>query len=156
MMRFSAALICVLLMCASASAQGLQRHVDERTGTAALVPSDWRPSSGDPNWEGVRFFSRDGESWLAVWGKSSQGYTTRAYQSLVADAAGDRVTYARRGNNWFVVSGFKGDRIFYVKAVRRCGRDQWHHIAFEYPAERKRTYDRLVTQVSRSLGAACD
>jgi hypothetical protein len=155
MTRFSMALIVVSLACANASAQGLKRHVDDRTGTAALVPSDWRPSPSDPNWEGVRFFSRDGDSWLAVWGKNSGGQSTGAYQSFVGNAAGDNVTYARRGTNWFVVSGYRGDRIFYVKAVRRCTRDQWHHIAFEYPAAQKRAYDRLVTAVSHSLGAEC-
>lgn len=155
-MRIIAALVALLLVSTAAFAQGLKQHFDERTGTVAMVPSEWQPSSRDPDWEGVRFFSDDKESWVAVWGKSSEGHSSRSYYKLVADTAGDRVTYSRRGRNWFVVSGYKGDRIFYVKAIRRCGRESWHHIALEYPAERKRAYDRMVSAVSRSLSAECD
>jgi hypothetical protein len=39
----------------------------------------------------------------------------------------------RRETDWLAVSGFKGDRIFYRKAVIACGGTVWHHIEFEYP-----------------------
>lgn len=156
MSRFLTAFIVLVVAGTTGAAQTLREYFDGGTGTLALVPADWQPSGDDPKWEGTRFFSRDREAWLAVWGKRDIEHTPRVYQKMVAEAAGDRVTYSRRGQNWFVVSGFKGDRIFYVKAIRRCGRETWHQVAFEYPAERKRAYDSLVTAVSQSLRAQCD
>jgi hypothetical protein len=38
--------------------------------------------------------------------------------------------YERREPNWIVVSGYKGNRIFYRRATRACENRQWHHIAF--------------------------
>jgi hypothetical protein len=51
---------------------------------------------------------------------------------------GETVTYFRREPDWIAVSGFKGGRIFYRKAVLACGGTVWHHIEFEYPAALKR------------------
>ena len=58
-MRMIAALMVLLLTGAAGSAQALKEHMDETTGTIALVPVDWQPSSRDPDWEGVRLFSDD-------------------------------------------------------------------------------------------------
>ena len=38
--------------------------------------------------------------------------------------------YERREPNWIVVSGYKGNRIFYRRATLACENRQWHHIAF--------------------------
>jgi hypothetical protein len=35
-------------------------------------------------------------------------------------------------SDWLAVSGIKGNKIFYRKAVIACGGKVWHHIAFEY------------------------
>jgi len=117
------------------------------------VPANWQPWRDDPKWDGIRLFSPDGEAWLAVWGNGGIKRSSRTYQNMVADTAWDHVTYSRRGQNWFVVSGYKGSRIFYVKAIRRCGDDTWHQIALEYPAERKRAYESLVIAIPPSKRA---
>ena len=56
--------------------------------------------------------------------------------------------------NWRAVSGIKGDRIFYRKAVIACGGTVWHHIAFEYPASHKRQIDPFVLRASQSIDHA--
>jgi serine/threonine-protein kinase len=63
------------------------------------------------------------------------------------------VTYRRRGQSWIVVSGFKGERIFYRKAMLACGDSVWHQIAFDYPAAEKHGYDRFVTRAEKALAA---
>jgi glycosyltransferase involved in cell wall biosynthesis len=62
--------------------------------------------------------------------------------------------YFRREPDWLAVSGLKGSRIFYRKAVIACGGKIWHHIAFEYPAVRKRQMDPFVIRASRSIDHA--
>ena len=72
---------------------------------------------------------------------------------VLAARPGERVTYQRRGQGWVVSSGFKGDHIFYRKAMLACGNTVWHQIAFEYPANQKRAYDRFVTRAEKALAA---
>jgi len=66
----------------------------------------------------------------------------------VAFAENESLTYLRGEGDWIAVSGVKGDRIFYRKAVIACGGNVWHHIAFEYPADRKRAMDPIVIRAA--------
>ena len=52
-----------------------------------------------------------------------------------------------------MVSGTKGDRVFYRKAVLSCdGREAvWHHIAREYPARMKPTYEPIVDHLCATV-----
>ena len=53
-----------------------------------------------------------------------------------------------------VVSEMKSERILYRKAVIDCGGKVWHHIAFEYPADRKRAMDAFVIRAATSIDPA--
>ena len=65
--------------------------------------------------------------------------------------SGEKITYTKRGQDWLAVSGFKGDNIFYRKAVIACNGTTWHHIAFEYPASQKREMDAFVNRASQAI-----
>ena len=69
----------------------------------------------------------------------------------VGFAEGETLTYLRGERDWIAVSGSKGDRIFYRKAIIACGGKVWHHIAFEYPIALKREMDTYVTRQPLSL-----
>lgn len=139
-----------LAVAAPAQAQGFRQFEEERFGTTALVPDDWRKLPADSRWEGTRFLAPDGQGLLVIYGVPATGDAEEHFRTMSV-LPGERVTYTRRAARWFVVSGFKGDRIFYRRGLRACGGKVWHHIAFEYPSEMKRVYDRIVTYVSRSL-----
>jgi serine/threonine-protein kinase len=66
----------------------------------------------------------------------------------VAFAEGETLAYVRGERDWIAVSGSKGDRIFYRKAIIACGGKVWHHIAFEYPMALKREMDSYVTRAA--------
>lgn len=153
MRRILATAILPLALAASAPAmaQGLYPYADARYGTTALVPAGWRALPAERSWEGSRFVSPDGQGWLAVYGRPEDGMSIDQHIARLTRAPGERVTYVRRGRNWLVISGYKGRRIFYRKAILACGGRMWHHVALEYPAERKRAYDRIVTAISHSL-----
>jgi hypothetical protein len=74
-----------------------------------------------------------------------------AHLKEVVFVDGEEITYLQGGRAWIAVSGLKEDRIFYRKVVLACGGTTWRHIAFEYPAQAKWAFDRLVTHVSRAL-----
>lgn len=134
----------------SADAQHREAHAPARYGIASIVPPDWRLHPPDPNWRGKRFASPDGDAWLTVYNAPAD-VSTGEHMKWVATAPGERITYQRKGKGWIVVSGYKGDRIFYRKAMLACGNNRWHHIAFEYPAQEKRAFDRFVTRTSHAL-----
>ncbi len=125
----------------------------------ALVPADWKLEPPDPNWQGRRYVAPEGDAWLAFYASSTGGEPLGQHWKTVAFGEGEELTLLQREREWLVVSGFKGDkgdRIFYRKAVLACGERNWRHIAFEYPAEAKRAYDRLITRLAHALDLAVD
>jgi hypothetical protein len=71
-------------------------------------------------------------------------------------APAEQITYEARGGDWVVASGYRGDRIFYRRAMLACNNMKWRHIEFEYPAWEKRRFDSFVTRTSFALRAYKD
>jgi hypothetical protein len=74
----------------------------------------------------------------------------------LASPPAERVTYERQGSDWVVSSGYRGDRIFYRRAMLACNGTKWRHIEFAYPASEKRHFDNFVTRTSFALRAYQD
>ena len=145
------ALTLVPAFCGAAQAQALRPYEERQYGTVSLIPSNWRRIA-DPRWEGSRFLSPDGRSSLVLYALARKdGESVDQHMRWFARLNGEEVTYLKRGRGWIVVSGYKGDRIYYRKARLGCGGAVWHHVALEYPAENKRAYDGIVTAISQSL-----
>jgi hypothetical protein len=118
---------------------------------AALIPRDWRREPSGPDSQGNRFTSPAGDAWLALSAQPADQDAREQHLKATAFIDGEDITYLRREPNWLVVSGLKGERIFYRKVVLACEGREWLHIAFEYPAEAKRALDPLVIAVSHRL-----
>ena len=131
-----------------------RHHQPGHPDRANVVPSGWTVDPHDPNWRGTRYVSPDGSAWFAAYVSPVEAEPIPAHMEAVATQEGEHVTYARRERDWLAVSGFKGHRIFYRKAVIACGGTMWHHIAFEYPAAQKRQMDAFVNRASRSIDHA--
>lgn len=117
---------------------------------AALVPREWQPEAPNPDWNGKRFLSPDGTSWLALYRAPGDEPVADHMQSIIF-AKDETVTYLRGERTWVAVAGFKGSRIFYRKAILACAGKAWHHIAFEYPAELKAKMDPFVVAAAQAL-----
>jgi hypothetical protein len=112
----------------------------------AIVPDNWTLLPRAPDSLGRRFVSPSGDAWLwyfAVPVNAQAGPATSAEQ----------VTYQARGGDWIVTSGYRGNRIFYRRAMLACNNTKWRHIEFEYPASEKRLFDDFVTRTSFALRA---
>src|SRR5262245_43074097 len=133
---------------------------DSRDSRAGFVPPTWQLQPPDPNWHGKRFVSPDGSAWLATYASAAEKEAIADHMKTVAFADGEQITYLRGERSWIAVSGFKGDRIFYRKAVLACGGRVWRHVALEYPAEHKRSLDAFVQRAAAVVDAtaneACD
>ena len=124
----------------------------QRQGIPAVLPPGWILQPTDPNGHRKHLTSPDGSASLTVLEERADT-NMASYMRSIAERDGERVTYGRRGRGWIVSSGFKGDRIFYRKAMLACGDRVWHQIAFEYPAAEKRAYDHFVTRAEKALAA---
>lgn len=132
----------------------LRRRWREGADPADMVPPNWQLQSPNPNWKGNRFLSPDGSSWLTVYASLTTTEPIASHMQSVAFAESETVTYLRGERNWIAVSGIKGDRIFYRKAVIACGGKVWHHIAFEYPMAVKRQMDPFVMRAATIVDQA--
>jgi hypothetical protein len=116
-----------------------------------LVPRGWQLQPPDANWKGKRFLSPDGTSWFAAYSSSVGDEPAAAHMKAIAFGDREVLTYLRGERTWIAVSGVKGDRIFYRKAVIACAGTTWHHIAFEYPVFLKREMDRFVIGAAETV-----
>jgi hypothetical protein len=121
---------------------------------ARVVPPGWQLQPRDPSWRGNRYVSPDGSSWFAAYSLPTDSELKNVHMNAIASREGEAVTYLRQEPDWLAVSGLRGNRIFYRKAVIACGGKIWHHIAFEYPAVRKREMDPFVVRASHSIDPA--
>ncbi len=123
-----------------------RHHQQGNPNPASVIPSDWRFERNEG-----RYVSPDGSSWFAASASPVGSESIAAQMDRFARQEGESVTYFRRKPDWIVVSGFKGSRIFYRKAVVACGGKVWHYIEFEYPAARKRQMDSFVNRASYTI-----
>src|SRR5262249_9537692 len=86
-----------------------------------MVPPNWELQAPDSNWKGNRFLSPDGSSWLTAYASLTTTEPIASHMQSIAFAEGETVTYLRGERDWIAVSGMKGNRIFYRKAVIACG-----------------------------------
>lgn len=119
-----------------------------------MIPPNWHLQPADPNWHGKRFLSPDGSSWLAVYSFPVADESIARHMQSVAFAEGETLTYLRGQPDWIVVSGTKGDRIFYRKAAIACNGKVWHHIAFEYPSDQRQQMIPFVMRAATILDLA--
>ncbi|HPR90415.1 MAG TPA: hypothetical protein PLD93_03160, partial [Synergistaceae bacterium] len=61
----------------------------------------------------------------------------------------DTVTYRAKGKNWFVLSGYRGSDIVYLKLW--VGPDAVNGLEMAYPSALKKEYDAVVTNIVRSF-----
>src|SRR5262245_29079297 len=126
----------------------------EGANPADMVPPNWQLQAPDSNWKGNRFLSPDGSSWLTAYASLTTTEPNASHMQSIAVAEGETVTYLRGERDWIAVSGMKGNRIFYRKAVIACGGKVWHHIAFEYPIILKRQMDPFVIRAAAIVDQA--
>lgn len=154
MMRISSFVLALALVAGSASAAEWEVYRNARFGTTVDVPADvFRPLPAPDNGDGQRFESADGRASLTVFaGNNVERRTLRQLiQAAESDATGERITYRKAGRSWFVISGFRGDDVFYRKLLLSEGGRVGHTVELVYPAAEKATYDRLTARIANSL-----
>jgi hypothetical protein len=100
------------------------------------------------------FVSRDADAKLMVgaWNNEAGQTPSEFKQWLLENTGGyDAMTYLPRGRTWFVISGYRGDDIYYEKVMFSCGGSVVNVLAITYPKDLRRHYDPVVEQMEDSF-----
>ena len=104
--------------------------------------------------------SRDRTAWFASYSAPVGDESVAGHMKTLAFADEEVITFLQGERNWISVSGVKGNRIFYRKAIIACAGKTWHHIAFEYPADQKQRMEPFVIRAAEfahhSENEGCD
>lgn len=154
--------VVVLVAVAAASARAQDNDTPQtwvtyknaRFGTTIRYPADWfRPGPAPANDDGRRFTSVDGAASFTVSGGfvvTDRGDLRRWALEHIARHGG-RVTYSVQRGDWWVLSGYVGDRAFYDKTIFSHGGRVHNDFRFEYPIAQRRRYDPLIAPMMRSF-----
>ena len=112
----------------------------------AIVPNSWTLLPRAPDSLGRRFTSPSGDAWLWY-------FAVPVSAQRRPPIPRGQATYGAQGGDWTVTSGYRGDRIFYRRAMLACHNTKRRQIEFEYPASEKRLFDSFVTRISYALRA---
>jgi hypothetical protein len=129
------------------SGPGFTTYVNARSGASLTYPAELFEPVPTDSPDNQRFVSHDGQAELEfIVLPRASGQTPRSLQqSLIGREGYEQVTYAPRGRSWFVLSGYRGDEIFYEKYTFAGGSVQAFAIA--YPSGLRHVYDRAVEVV---------
>ena len=122
------------------------QYCNARFGFCVSYPSTFKAQGESDNGDGQEFISADGKSSLLVYRDGREAiYESEAEcrsQSYLSDITSDetkQVTYKKKGENFYVVSGFQGSMIFYQKTIFT---EQGMMTAIlTYPSTQKAKYD---------------
>jgi hypothetical protein len=75
--------------------------------------------------------------------------TPEHFKRWMIDNAGgyEEITYQPRGRSWFVLSGYRGDQIYYEKVMFSCGGRVVNILAIAYPTSERGQFDPVVERM---------
>ncbi|MDG4881527.1 hypothetical protein [Mesorhizobium sp. WSM4884] len=129
-------------------------YVNARFGTSCTFPDEiFSITEAEPeNGDGQQWSAPDGASLTCSGIYNIDNDTPKGF---VADekantGPGYEITYNKTGKNWAVLSGIKGDKVFYER--RLFGKDGViRSVWIEYPSSLKAKYDPLTGAIATSL-----
>lgn len=119
----------------------------------AYPASLFQSQSGVASEDGRAFVSPDGRARLLVGTfENTANFDLAGYRAylLKENYTGARLDYERTKDRWFVISGVRGDTMFYERVSFTCGGRLVNSWAMLYPVSERNTYDRVVEAVARS------
>ncbi|MEN0072745.1 MAG: hypothetical protein AAGC69_00080 [Paracraurococcus sp.] len=114
------------------------------------------PGSITPNEDSARFWTADRRATAVVTSlrqsadQSILDMFTEAKQDVLVNSRGE-ITYERRRDNWFVLSGYVAGRIFYRRTFLARDRQATSTLYVEFPRDMLPCFDQAVTRMSLSF-----
>src|SRR5689334_9676119 len=155
-----AALTLMVLPAGGAAARwALQR--DPELGFRYSYPAEvFSPlkSDGKPYFHYFASPSSDAKFMVGAW-DNARGQSPEGLKRWLIENVGgyDETTYRPTGRSWFVLSGYRGDAIYYEKVMFSCGGSLVNVFAVTYPVQQRNMYDPIVERMEDTFrpGSRC-
>lgn len=128
-----------------------ETYRNDKFGFSVRYPSGvLQPTEGMGNGNGHVFKAPDGSASMLVYatGEATSEKLRQRFEEQTTNPDLN-VTYQTQGDGWYVLSGYRGDHIFYERADIRGG--ALKVVRMFYDRSRKRYFDSIVREVSFSL-----
>jgi hypothetical protein len=143
----------VLLWCLALIATGLPTSGYAQRNPPKFVPPGWSTQPVEGRRDVIHYVSPDRQAVLTLRDIPTRGASVRETFSDFSRDAGGPITYTRLAKSWFVISGYRGGEIFYVRVDRACDGQRWHVAELTYPRDQKAKMDPAVIRASHALSA---
>src|SRR5688572_30354305 len=156
MAKFLAILMCLTAIspCLAATVPWASER-DVELGFRFSYPLDlFNRIEGDGKSSFHYFVTEDAEAKFMVgaWDNEAAQTPNEFKRWLLANTGGyDEMTYVPRGRSWFVISGYRGDDIYYEKVMFSCSGSVVSVFAIAYPKDFRGLYDPVVEQMEDSF-----
>jgi hypothetical protein len=150
-LRFFSLLMALFFFASIASpalAQSYKKYCNERYGFCVEYPEDFGMEPAPTNNDGRVFYDGEGFRFSASGINNVMDKTLKS-EMLSQEQNFDTVSYRTSGNNWYVLSGLKENKIIYLKTF--VGKGAINHLHISYTSSMKNEYKSIVTRISRSF-----
>ena len=126
-------------------------YCNDRFGFCIEYPSKLYPQGESGSGDGQKFISKDSQTILMAYRDFRIYDRDELQESYYEDlkAANTVITYKKLGNNYYVISGYKNNKIFYQKSIIR-GQGLCTAI-IEYPESEKNYYNKVCENIFRTF-----
>ncbi|MGB4336313.1 MAG: hypothetical protein WBJ41_15850 [Chromatiaceae bacterium] len=138
------------------AAENFQTYHNPRFDYAIEYPANLLIPQGEAdNGDGQVFVSPDQQARFKIYGthnvleESIKDLFHKESQDVATGKITKKVTYKRQKNNWFVISGYIGNKIFYQKTL--LSNDQFKTFYMEYPETQRHLYDHILGRMASSF-----
>jgi hypothetical protein len=128
------------------------QYCNARFGFCVSYPNTFKGQGESDNGDGQEFISADGKSSLLVYRdvrealyESEAECKSQSYLSDITPDQSKQVTYKKKGDNFYVVSGYQGSMIFYQKTI--FTEQGMMTAVFTYPTAQKAKYDAYCSKL---------
>lgn len=150
---------CLVAIVASTASSALAdrewaSEVEPTFGYRFAYPAHVFNSLGGHGKPHFRYFgnSSDAKFVVGAWENTKEQTPEEFKRWLIENVGGyEEITYRPRGRSWFVMSGYRGDSIYYEKVMFSCGGQLVNVLALTYPANQRRFYDQIVEDMEDSF-----
>ncbi|MEB4589766.1 hypothetical protein VSS37_02115 [Candidatus Thiothrix sp. Deng01] len=137
-----------LLAAIPAFASDYTSYCNDRYGFCVDYPSGFGMGPASTNDDGRKFYDEEGFQMTAS-GINNVLDSTVASEMKGQEKDFDTVTYRKRKDDWYALSGYKDGNILYVKSWVGSGSINTLHL--RYPTAKKSDYDAAVNHIVQSF-----
>ena len=156
----------LVLVLTAIAENGAQAHADWSTqqdpqfGFTYSYPAGlFVPTEGErPSFYYFRSQQTDAKFLVGAWNNEKASTPEGFKHWMLTHAEGyEDITYQPHGQSWFVLSGHRGDQIYYEKTIFACGGRVVNVFAIAYPEAERQRFDPVVERMEDSFksGRGC-